>query len=636
MQALTAAVWWFIILQPVLAMATSRELLPLEGAKSGVWKYFGFPSKDGKFMEPDKKKQKLVYCKLCGKELKYPGCTTNMRSHLESSHSPQFQALQQETKEKEGSTASSSKPVAPGQQSIASAFQVAVPLPRTSARWIKLTESVCYFVAKDMQPLDTVNDTGFRKMIHEFAPRYTPPDRKTIATNYLPRMFESEKKRIEKVIDTATYYAVTTDMWTSRAKHAYTGLTIHYICEEFTLQSHLLETREFPNSHTAANIAEELKGIIQEWSLSIDKLSAATTDNGSNIVLATEILEVQRMPCFSHTLQLAVEKAMQLPDISKAIARCKRLVTHFNHSSKSSYLLKQKQANLHHSQHCLVQDVATRWNSAFYMIERIIEQQQPLCATLLELKKGDLMPTDAEFTTMEYYVKIMKPLVIITEAIGAEKWVTISTIRPLLHKILNSIFAASPTDTRQEKAIKAAMYDNLKPRYTGELLLMLSKAAFLDPRIKLLSFLSQDEKEELKIAIETEATTVSESTTQATLVPAPVVPPPPKKAKGEHMLLDLLGDVLQPTDEPLLITATQKARAEVARYCDEPSTQENPLKWWRANAFRYPILMHLAKKYLAIPATSVPSERAFSAAGHIVSAKRASLLPSSVHVGVFS
>ena len=152
----------------------------------------------------------------------------------------------------------------------------------------------------------------------------------------------------------------------------------------------------------------------------------------------------------------------------------------------------------------------------------------------------------------------------------------------------------------------------------------------------MLSFLSQDEKEELKIAIETEATTVSESTTQATLVPAPVVPPPPKKAKGEHMLLDLLGDVLQPTDEPLLITATQKARAEVARYCDEPSTQENPLKWWRANAFRYPILMHLAKKYLAIPATSVPSERAFSAAGHIVSAKRASLLPSSVHVGVFS
>ena len=157
---------------------------------------------------------------------------------------------------------------------------------------------------------------------------------------------------------TATYYAVTTDLWTSRARHAYTGLTVHYINDAFTLQSHLLETREFPDSHTATNIAEELEGIIQEWNLPLDKLSAATTDNGSNIVLATELLEVQRMPCFSHALQLAVEKAMQLPDVTKAIARCKRLVTHFNHSSKSSYLLKQKQVDLHHSQHNLIQDVA--------------------------------------------------------------------------------------------------------------------------------------------------------------------------------------------------------------------------------------------------------------------------------------
>ena len=85
------------------------------------------------------------------------------------------------------------------------------------------------------------------------------------------------------------------------------------------------------------------------------------------------------------------------------------------------------------------------------MVARILEQQQPLCATLLELKKGDLMPTDAEFTTMEDYVQIMKPLVDITEAIGAEKWVTISTIRPLLHKILNCIFKPNLTDTRQQK-----------------------------------------------------------------------------------------------------------------------------------------------------------------------------------------
>lgn len=53
---------------------------------------------------------------------------------------------------------------------------------------------------------------------------------------------------------------------------------------------------------------------------------------------------------------------MATPEITKVLARCRRLVSHFNHSSKSSYLLKEKQRDLHHKQHNLVQDVTTRWN----------------------------------------------------------------------------------------------------------------------------------------------------------------------------------------------------------------------------------------------------------------------------------
>lgn len=99
------------------------------------------------------------------------------------------------------------------------------------------------------------------------------------------------------------------------------------------------------------------------------------------------------------------------------------------------YVLKEKQSSLSHAQHSLVKEVTTRWNS-FYMMERIIEQQQPLCAALLQIHKTDLMPTESEFTTIEGFVSVMKPLVDITEAIGGEKWITIFTIGPLLHKLL--------------------------------------------------------------------------------------------------------------------------------------------------------------------------------------------------------
>ena len=60
----------------------------------------------GKFIEPNKKERKLVYCKLCPKELKYCGNTTNLRNHLEGSHSAEFKLVQQYEKDK-GKTSSS-------------------------------------------------------------------------------------------------------------------------------------------------------------------------------------------------------------------------------------------------------------------------------------------------------------------------------------------------------------------------------------------------------------------------------------------------------------------------------------------------------------------------------------------------
>ena len=67
----------------------------------------------------------------------------------------------------------------------------------------------------------------------------------------------------------------------------------------------------------------------------------------------------------------------------------------------------------------------------------------------------------------------------------------------------------------------------------------------------------------------------------------------------------------------------------------EEHTHQPPLLWWNSCKGRYPLLVQLAKKYLAIPATSVPCERVFSAAGHVVNEKRSCLLPTNVNMLVF-
>ena len=54
---------------------------------------------------------------------------------------------------------------------------------------------------------------------------------------------------------------------------------------------------------------------------------------------------------FSYTLNLAVKDVLLLPEVSKVVVHCRHLVSHFHHSSKSTYLLKTKQENLHHPTH---------------------------------------------------------------------------------------------------------------------------------------------------------------------------------------------------------------------------------------------------------------------------------------------
>jgi hypothetical protein len=57
------------------------------------------------------------------------------------------------------------------------------------------------------------------------------------------------------------------------------------------------------------------------------------------------------------------------------------------------------------------------------------------------------------------------------------------------------------------------------------------------------------------------------------------------------------------------------------------SALADPLEWWAANEKLFPRLAKLAKKYLCVPATTVPSERAFSSASNVDTRHRHSMDP---------
>jgi hypothetical protein len=79
---------------------------------------------------------------------------------------------------------------------------------------------------------------------------------------------------------------------------------------------------------------------------------------------------------------------------------------------------------------------------------------------------------------------------------------------------------------------------------------------------------------------------------------------------------------------------------EINKYLDNthvPPTYSNmdPFQWWRNNEKNFPILFRVARKYLGIPATSVPSKRLFSDAGNQITVERNRLKADTVNELLF-
>ena len=338
----------------------------------------------------------------CRAVLKYCGNTTNLASHLKSQHLQEFLRAGFGSVVKKPEAVQHKQLQSPGQVKLTDAFNATTKLPHSSKRAKELTDAIGYFIAKDMQPVSVVQGVGFQHMMNHLEPRFQIPHRKTFMDRVLPSLYLKVKETVLPCIAAADCFAITADCWTSRANEAYIGVTFHTITKEWEIQHFVLENQELPEQHTAANIAEAMKNVLAHWKLDSSKLSGATVDNAANIQKAmTDILSWKCLGCFGHTVNLCVKAGLRQRQVETALARCSRLVAFFRKSSRATHILGVKQEALDKPKHKLLQEVDTRWNSTYDMIERVMEQQVPICATLIEMKRMDLIPKDTECRLLE-------------------------------------------------------------------------------------------------------------------------------------------------------------------------------------------------------------------------------------------
>ena len=130
---------------------------------------------------------------------------------------------------------------------------------------------------------------------------------------------------VKQALDGAEYLPLTTNLWTGCYNHGYMSLSVHFVSSDWNMGYYCMQTREVASSHTALNLADELRNSMEEWEIT-DKVVMVTTDNGHNIRNAiTEELELSHLGCIGHTLQLSIGMALQISTVSRILGRVRNL-----------------------------------------------------------------------------------------------------------------------------------------------------------------------------------------------------------------------------------------------------------------------------------------------------------------------
>ena len=352
-------------------------------------------------------------------------------------------------------------------------------------------------------------------------------------------------------------------------------------------------------------------------------------------------------------------------------------------------VLKEKQQQLLTNEaqtHKLIQDVPTRWNSTLDMLDRLCEQTPAIHATVLDetLSKKAQGLRHKVFTLDETVfanalIELLKPFKVATVKLSAENVPTHHLVLPIMKKLEKAL---DTTEDDGLKTVKREMAKQLQNRFLADQDVALL-AALLSPSTKHLLILSRDERERAKQLLYEQVKIVKTVRTKTekndeenevnldkndqNLEPAlhtlneagahenqvvmtvsdpdncnvsKAIEPPCKVAKlnDDNWLDDIIFCGSESAGSNKLsddVLCMQEVDRYIAAESVTIDTNINPLEWWKQNALFYPRISKIAKKVLAVPASSVPSERVFSLAGNLVSKKRSQLKPEHVDKMIF-
>ena len=176
---------------------------------------------------------------------------------------------------------------------------------------------------------------------------------------------------------------------------------------------------------------------LEKWDLS-SKVHVIVRDNGTNFVAGLRDAGLPSIPCLAHTLQLVVKDGcLAQPAVVELTTKARKLVGHYKHSNVALQSLLRIQEQLGLSPKRLIQDETTRWNTTFYMLERLIELKVAITATGVELE----VPIELSSSNWALAEKTVKILQVYEEATreASGNYATAGVVIPVVNSIMRSL-----------------------------------------------------------------------------------------------------------------------------------------------------------------------------------------------------
>ncbi|TSM04878.1 Zinc finger BED domain-containing protein 4 [Bagarius yarrelli] len=582
-------------------------------------------------------------CKACGTRIQAKRTvTSNFVTHLKRKHQAMYDEFLRKKDVKREAYSSgalqSYTPLSGASRTASQSGTGATKFDRSDPRQSLISETIAKMIIRDLQPVQIVENEGFRELLKLLEPRYTPEPRRYIQQQLLPTYSYQVQLATKMALTGVESCSITLDLCTSNDMFVnntsgYLGVTCHFITPDWKIKSTLLSCIPLQNYRDTQRMLSEFDEICHVHGISgkvfrivIDPLpcksrstvrlpgfylhannvmnkdeDSSDEENSAgerkSLVSAAEqqnslnqCLGRRRIDCFAHSLSQCIREGIcSSSQISASLAKAACFINYVVATVTPEKLSKVfVTGTIGNGQRPSVLD--KHWNTQLKTMRQMLESLE-----FLEdiVDKNDFALNSVEKATLHELVEILEPFEEATDMVQGDKHVSISLALP---SVLGLRKHLAEVVTHQCAGLVTGLTHALDQKLAGILEdPLFVTATTLDPQFKL--SWSSDRDWHKQVLLEEMG-----KHSQCVSPPEPSLEAQPSPSKRSRLFSFI-------KERPS--TQAKSIEQELAAYLHEEPTDEDPLQYWKRKSVDFPLLSTVAKKVFTVPATTTAVERIF-------------------------